>query len=569
MLKESAFIRKKYKKLFICAILGWLVALLGSMADSVIAGIYLDSDAVAAVSLVAPILSICYFFVMLLSQGASIRYSQTMGAFKIEMSKKIAGMAMIIALVLTGLMLAVLFVFKNAIIGFYGVTGNILQLTRQYYQPIAIVAACYPIQYVVYELVFCDGDEKIILLADTVTAVSNSLFSFLLVQKIGIAGLGYGTVISCVLGLLSTLPHFFKKNNSIRFKPYFSVKELFKMVKAGSAFSMITLYVGIIDLVFNKFIITVFSEAYLPAYAVINIVMNFAAALNCAVNAGSVFITVAYGEDNPCALRRAMKLTNCYTLITGVTLTVIMELLAPYWAELYSITDPAVYSVSVYAGRVIPLFFIAAAFAYTYFGYYPLVNKTIEGNILVLCYMLAGPLVLAMPMAHAGGFNAMSWGFALTPVFAIAVTFLYILFTKQLKNAPYLLKKSEEREAHFDFELTESAIIEGREFIADFLSSQGIEKSVINRCRLVFEDAMGIIRQKNAKKIICECTVLVSDSRIRLITKDNGVIFDLVQEADNSHDLQSYVLARMQANAKEATYSVTTSFNRNVCVWEV
>ena len=63
--------------------------------------------------------------------------------------------------------------------------------------------------------------------------------------------------------------------------------------------------------------------------------------------------------------------------------------------------------------------------------------------------------------------------------------------------------------------------------------------------------------------------MLVSDSRIRLITKDNGVIFDLVQEADNSHDLQSYVLARMQANAKEATYSVTTSFNRNVCVWEV
>ena len=48
MLKESTFIRKKFNKLFICAILGWLVTMLGGMADSVIAGIFLDSDAVAA-----------------------------------------------------------------------------------------------------------------------------------------------------------------------------------------------------------------------------------------------------------------------------------------------------------------------------------------------------------------------------------------------------------------------------------------------------------------------------------------------------------------------------------------
>lgn len=568
MLKENTFVKTKFKKLFICAILGWLVELLGSMADSVIAGIYLDSDAVAAVSLVTPILSICYFFVMLFGQGAAIRYSQTMGAFKVDLSKKIAGMAMFIAFALTGLTLFILLAFKDTIIGFYGVTGDILRLTEEYYTPLAVVAACYPIQYTVYYLVYQDGDEKIILLSDIVTAVSNSVFSLLLVQRIGIAGLGYGTVISCVLGFLCTLPHFLKKNNSIGFKPYFSGKELFSIVKAGSAFSMITLYIGIIDLVFNKFIIVTFSEAYLAAYAVINIVMNFAAALNCAVNGGSIFITVAYGEDNPQAIRRAMGLTNRYTLIIGLALTALMELLAPYWAELYSITDPAVYAVSVYAGRVIPLFFLAAAFTYTYFGYYPLVDKPIEGNILVMCYMLIGPIVLAMPMAHIG-FNAMSWGFALTPVFALAVTFLYILFTKQLKNAPYLLKKSEEREAHFDFELTEPAILEGRERIAAFLRAEGVKSSVVNRCQMVFEDAMGIIRSKNTKKVICECTVLVSDARIRLITKDNGVIFDLVQEADSSHDLQSYVLARMQADAKEATYSVTTSFNRNVCVWEL
>ena len=54
MLKENTFIKKKYNKLYVCAILGWLVGLLGGMADSLLAGIFLDSDAVAAVELVTP-----------------------------------------------------------------------------------------------------------------------------------------------------------------------------------------------------------------------------------------------------------------------------------------------------------------------------------------------------------------------------------------------------------------------------------------------------------------------------------------------------------------------------------
>ena len=162
----------------------------------------------------------------------------------------------------------------------------------------------------------------------------------------------------------------------------------------------------------------------------------------------------------------------------------------------------------------------------------------------------------------------MSWGFAITPFFAVAVTFLYILVTKQFKTAPYLLHETVEKEAHFDFELNEPSIIEIRDSIADFLREQGVSHRIVNNSQMVFEDAMGIIHRKNRKKVICECTVLVGETRVRLITKDNGAIFDLVQEADNSHDMQAYVLARMQADAKEATYSVTTSFNRNVCVWE-
>ncbi len=568
MLKENSFIILKYRKLFVCAILGWIVSLLGTMADSIIAGVILDSDAVAAVNLVAPILDIFYFFTLLLSRGVSIRYSQTIGAFKYEHSRKVAGMGVIMAVSLSVFTLVTLMVFKNVIIGFYGVTGNIRTLTEAYFEPIVLVATFYPIQELMYYLVYSDGDEKIILMVDIITAVANTVFSFILVNFMGIAGLGYGTLISGVLAFLCTLTHFLKKNNSVRFKFYFSLKELWQMLKVGSAFSMMMLYMAIVDIVFNKFVIVVFSERYLAVYAVINLVLNFAAVFNCSINAGSMFINVAYGEGNNITIKRVMKISNKCTLVTGAIVSVAMMVMASFWPRLYGITESDLFSAAVYAGRIIPVFFIAAAFTYTYFGYYPQIDKVVEGNIMALLYMFIGPIVLAIPLALAGGFDAMALGFALTPVFTLVGEFIYILLTKQLMNAPYLLDKMQEKEVHFDYELTDTAIVECRDQIAHYLQSEGVDKRIVNNVQVVFEDAMQMIKAKNKKRVVCECTVLLSDSQVRLITKDNGKIFDLVKEADDSHDFRAYVLARMQSTAKEATYSVTTSFNRNACIWE-
>lgn len=568
MLKENTFIKKKYNKLYVCAILGWLVGLLGGMADSLLAGIFLDSDAVAAVELVTPLLSIAFFIAMLFGMGCAIRFSQARGAFKYELSDRIVGTGMLCAVALSVILAAVMFCFKDAIIGFYGATGNILRLTEEYYTPIALVAVCYPIQWTVYYLVYYDGDEKTILLVDIFTAVSNVLFSLLMVQRMGVAGLGYGTLISCAFAVLFTALHLLRKDNTIHFTLSFLPNELLPMLKSGSALSVTTLYIGVVDIVFNKFIIVHFSENYLAAYAVINLVMGFAAVLSCAVSGGAVFTTVAYGEGNGNAVRRSMKLVNTYTLFTAVGLTVVMELLAPLWPEVYGITDPAVFEAALFAGRVIPALFIVGSFAYTYNSYYPTVGKNIEGNILVLGYSLIGPIVLAMPMGLAGGFNAMSWGFALAPVFALVLLLIYALFTKQAKALPYLLKPAAGKELHFDLELNPSAIVEVRDRIAEALRAEGVSASVVNDLQMVFEDAMMFIMNRNSKKVICDCSVTVDDEKVKLTTKDNGVIFDLVAEADKAVDLRAYVLARMQADANEAAYSVTTSFNRNVCVWE-
>lgn len=569
MLKENAFVKKKYNKLFIAAILGWIVSLLGGMADSVIAGMFLDSNAVAAVGLITPISSIIYFVSILIACGCSIMYSTALGAFQKERSEKIAGMGLLVSIVIGIILGVIVAVFKKQVLEFYGCTGVLYDYAYEYYFPYIFHAFASPLIWFIYHIVSYDGDERVVLACDTTMAIGNALLSYFLVQSKGIIGLSLGTVFSELAGFLVILIHFLKKSNSIKFKFFFNFKDFIKMVKLSSASSLTTLYVGVIDVIFNKFIISQYGESYLPAYTVVNAVLNVAAVLMCAMTAGMVFVSISYGENNIYALKRVMKIVNRNSFLFGAAFSVILFLIAPYWAGIYAIEDAVVQEASVFAGRIVPLTYIAGAFVFEYLGYYPLINKSMAGNMLGINYMLVGPIVLAIPSGLLWGFNGMTVGFALTPIFAIVVEYIYFAIRKQLKKAPLLLENNNENEAHFDIRLDETSIVEVRDRVNEFLKENNVPSQKIMEILIILEDTLVYIKEKNEHKTICECTVLVNDEHVRLITKDNGKIFDMIQEADNSIDLRCYVLARMMENASEKSNTTTISFNRNTYIWQL
>jgi len=567
MLKNGSFINRKYRVMLIGSLLGWLVALLGGMADSLVAGIFLDAEAVSAVGLISPIYSMVYFVSLLFTYGAAIMYSTELGAFHIEKSQKIAGMSVLCAVVLGLLMALLLYVGKPLVFAYYDCSERIMALASQYYNYFIFIALFFPLHWGLYYLVCFDGDEACILTVDIVMAIVNAVVSALLVQRLGIGGLAVGTLLSDVVGILLLIPHFFKKSNSIRFKLHFSFRDMLEMLKLSSAYSSATLYVALIGIIMNKVIILLYSDAFLPAYTVVNAVLNFAAAMSCAINGAATLLAVAYGEGNPNAIRRLMKRVHYAAFAIAAALGLLLIVLAPLWPTLYAITQAPVASAAVFAGRLIPCAFLVSAIVYTYIGYYPLVGKSFAGNILSLFYMLIGPLILAIPLGKAYAFSGLATGFFLTPFFTLLCLFLYLLFTRQLKSAPLLLKPTDEAEAHFDMTLEMDSIYALQSGAASFLKEQGVESRLVNEVSMIMEDALVHIRKKNRKPVLCECTLLVNDAHVRMITKDNGVIFDLLEDADSSRDFRCYVMARIMEQTEEKSNTTTITFNRNTFLW--
>jgi len=228
-----------------------------------------------------------------------------------------------------------------------------------------------------------------------------------------------------------------------------------------------------------------------------------------------------------------------------------------------------VVAASIHAGRVIPLTYLALALLYVYQAYYPCIEEVVFGHILGLCNMLVGPLVLAIPLSFIGGFHGMDYGFALTPVFAILVGGLFEVCRGKGKQLPLLLPPSDEEGVSFDLCLEAASVSEACEKVRDILSEKQVEAEISNQAQLMLEETfMRVIEKNPEKKVRADATLLLSPSRVRLITRDNGLIFDITDENAEIRDLRCYVLSQLLLKADEKSYATSISFNRNMYIWD-
>lgn len=338
-----------------------------------------------------------------------------------------------------------MFIFKDVYFSFYGSSSAIDAFGREYYSCFYLLAFIYPIYWLLYYLVSSDGGNTNVLLCDIFSAISNPIFSVFLARKLGISGLGYGTVISEMITMIFLVAHFTKKNNSVKFKLCFSLSEFKKVCAIGSSTSLAKIYLAVVDIVMNKFKIMRFGSVYLAAYAVINLILNFGGCFYCSVDAVSPFITVAYGERNYVVQKRILQFSLKYAAILGVVFTNGEFLLADVLPYLYGITNPEIYSSAVYAGKVLAFLNLGLTFECVLSCYYQKIGQILLGNLYSIIYSLIAPLVFALLLSYIGGFYGMVWGFFLTPFVTLLFGYVFVCVKYGKKCIRLLLKKQKIR----------------------------------------------------------------------------------------------------------------------------
>lgn len=564
----KGFLKRKYNELAVCSFLCWVVTLAGGLSHSIFAGIFMSEDAVAAVGLVNPVFSVIFFLSAFLSAGGNALYSQYAGEFDTEKCKRVAGSCLVYSFICGIVVLAVMIVAEDMYFSFYAAAPEIEAMAREYYKVFFILAVLYPLYYSVYYLVIADGDSGLLVLVEIVNAAANVLLSLIFIQKMGIKGLAIGTVVSTLLSFGVLLLHFAKKTNGLHFKLCLNKDYFLKMLSIGSSTSLTYLYLAVVGIVINKEIIVMFGTYYLPAYTVINTIIEFEGCFTSGIGGASAFISISYGEKNPVGQKKACDYAAKTTIALGVAMCVIIQLLATTLPEFYGISDPAVFADAVYASRILGVSYLVASVVTALSSYYAKVDQVFLGNVIVAINNVIAPLACSMVLDRIFGFKGLIWGFFLPPVFALLFCFIYIAAKYGIREFPYLLVKSSSIIFNHELKLVPEEIAELLRLTQEELRSCNVDDETANRVLLVLEDTFMLVRDKNNKQVLADSTLLINDDQVQLITRDSGMIFDITDTDAKIGSLREYVVARLMTLGQENIYLTTTSFNRNSYVWK-
>lgn len=565
MFSKKTFISSKFYSMLAGGILTSFIQAFVVMSDSFIAGIRLGEDAVIGVNLVLPVYSFAVFFSLLFSLGAPILYSKEIGAFDREEADRTFGMGILGATVTGAVLFALLTFGENLYFDFIGAAGASLSPARDYLFWIKYVVMITPFEALLTGMVFADGDEFLSTLANVISAVGNIILSILLAGVMGAGGLGLASFLSLAIALAVSFLHFTKKGNSLHLNFCFSAAKLGIILRYSIVDSSTFLFLMVLQMVLNRYIAGTFGSNMLILVSVIAFVKEAQFMFDGVGEALTPIISVYLGEKTYQGVKEVWKLARKTAVIESILVTAAIIAGAPVIIRFLGIEDPQKIQLAVRGLRIMSLSLIFSSRMYLDSSYYVLIDKIPLG--VLICALR--DLITAVPLAVIGGhwgIYGMFIGLMIAPALGYLLSYLYICLRYD-KDSYVLFIPPMEKERHiwmYEFEVRPDLITATRDQIGKTLKDRGRSSSTVNRVMVLFEELFMLVYDLNpGKTVLAEC-IVESGERVHIITKDNGVYYDLTNPDLQVESFRSFVVSSLTENlTRNRINLVSLSFNRN------
>ena len=518
------------------------------LCDNIVAGLIIGPDAVAAINLITPLMGVVFFLASCITGGVSTHYSRAIGEADRKRADEFFGLGMIVTVFLVIAVPVTFLLIRIPYFAASGMSDTILDISMEYYRLLPVCSAVIILSTFLEAMVFADGDEQLQTLCYVAQIGGNIVLSFLFAKLMGIFGIMLGTVVGNVLAIAVLIIHFFRKSNTLHFKPHFSWKDL-GICFRYSAVDVITYPLwGFVNYVMIGFISRNYDEKYLVVLAVAISMIEFTEVFDGIGMAIQPLISVYFGEKNHFLIHRLMRDAEKTAIIEGVVSTLLLLIAAPYFARLFGIEDES----------VMALF----ALETSYYLYIDRIGFSMFAMFIKdgLLYTIL-PVLLSLPF----GVNGLWAGFALAPPLGLIFS-MYVLRRRVGKERfPMYLEWPDSRIIVFDSLLEKDMLSDISQKVQNDLEEQGYDKRTSMMAALFTEEIGTTLFEQNGDKKICvEYSLLYDKDSVRLIIRDSGRIFDVTDPDLQIKGLSTFVVSGLLNAQKEKDYIPTTGYNRNI-----
>ena len=522
---KASFVRRKFNRMLAVATMTMSVNYIVMLSGSVIVGNLVGGEGLAGVNACTPAFGAVSFIASILSVGTAMVFSRAMGAFDERRAAGVFSQSLAFAAAAGAAVFAAMQLGGEAYLDFTGVTGGVREQAAHYWKWLSVAMGLLPAVLLMEALVYADGDVAVAAAAGAVHVAGAVGLSTLFTAVSGDAGgasAGSALIMAAVLAVCCA--HFLRRDNHLKWRPRFNLRDLGEICALSLADSTIYLCWGALMLVVNKFTVVRFGQTPLPVVAMAASVVEFSIVFD---GVGEAIIPIGGmydGEGNRPALRELARHSAVTATLEGLVCGAAFFALAPLLAPLYGIRGDAapLLPEAVRMTRAISCampFMGLLMMANTHFlvvHRVPFaVSVTVVKDFLFPC---AGVLILG----GAFGIGGIWLGFAAGYAAAAAYPFVYVRLRHGADMFPWLIGRDDGRSADFTLRMTPGAAESAAVRAADFLRRAGVPAAVAGRVAAVVGDSGRLAAARNEKPPLVEYFIAAEKDGARLVVRDDG-----------------------------------------------
>ena len=567
LVKHPTLMSKKFYSMLLGGTLTMTVCSLLLMSDSIIAGIVIGSEAVAGVTLVTPMYSLAAFFGSVISLGVPILYSIEMGKFNKKRADQVFGLGILMSLIVGVLMFIIISLFGEVYLRSNTSSGAILEQAKGYLSWMRFTILIMPIQMLMGEAIYSDGDETISTVATGIQGLGNIIFSIVFSQFMGIAGIGLASFLFNALSLLLYLTHFLRKSNSLRINIYFSFSVLKDLLRYSIIDSSSYLFLSAFTAILNLFVSYKFGPQYLIIVSTIALCREFQLVFEGIGEAIAPILSVYAGEKSKQGMKYIFSIAKKTAIIEGIVVSIALFIFASFAPSILDVTQPEMIHFVKETVLVTALGSTFVSLMYLLTSYYLIIERIALGFVACAIRDVIFSISLIFVFGEIWSIFGLYLGLLAAPIIGYFTIILYIRKRYGKEDTPLLLDATFGSENSYLYNLTTESedVMRTQHEVETLLREHNVDNRTVARVTLLIEEMYTFISEMNDNKpVLAECTVFFRPEGVQIVTKDGGIPFDMADEDLSTKSLSAYTVASYLEKRDFGNRHLTTmSFNRS------
>ncbi len=353
--KRNPLVIKTFLSILVPTILMNLTTAIGSMADAVIIGQYLDDLSLAVITYAAPVYMVINTIASLFAVGGCIAMGIDIGKGDKDSANRSFSTAMIFLTAASVVMFFAGAFIPGHITRWLGASGT--QIFDQVKSYVRIILLGSPIFIMNISLAFFvrnDGRPNLAMAGMFLSIGVDIAFNLIFVglMAMGVAGAAYSTVLGQGVSLVVIASHFFTKKNTLTFACSLNLSGI-RIIKNGVGSALAFVYRFATIIILNHYVMYLAgAEGVVISTVVLNLCTVSLAVFEGLSQTIQPMVSVYYGETRNKKIKSSVKLAIFSAIVICTCVTVVLEIFPGIVPAIFGIADSSLMAQTSVAVRI-------------------------------------------------------------------------------------------------------------------------------------------------------------------------------------------------------------------------